>query len=197
MNFVSHLRLLLTFQKLLTHKDYFTIKRIIEYDDKVNLTNRFTYQIIDNAVNSRGLLKYYIVHMRREEMNQCPNCGAGIKPGTTRCMKCGTTFAQQVSPESPPPYQAQQPYPPQRSQEQFQYQQAQTPPKSKMAFILLGIFLGTLGIHNFYAGYTGKGVVQLLISVCTCGYGAIISWIWAIVEVCTVTVDSQGRPFSS
>ena len=30
--------------------------------------------------------------------------------------------------------------------------------KSKMAAGLLGIFLGGLGIHNFYLGYTGKAL---------------------------------------
>jgi TM2 domain-containing membrane protein YozV len=69
------------------------------------------------------------------------------------------------------------------------------PQKNKIAFVLLGIFLGALGIHNFYAGYTGKAVAQLLITVLTLGYGGIISWIWAIVEVCTVTQDSMGIPF--
>ena len=71
------------------------------------------------------------------------------------------------------------------------------PQKSKVAFVLLGIFLGTLGIHNFYAGYTGKGVAQLLITVLTLGYRGIVSWIWAIVEVCTVTQDSMGVPFAN
>ena len=28
---------------------------------------------------------------------------------------------------------------------------------SKVAYVLLGIFLGGLGIHNFYAGYAGRG----------------------------------------
>ena len=37
--------------------------------------------------------------------------------------------------------------------------------KSKMAAGLLGIFLGSLGIHNFYLGYTGKAVAQLLITI--------------------------------
>ena len=35
-------------------------------------------------------------------------------------------------------------------------------PKSRLAYILLAILLGTLGIHNFFAGYTGKGIAQLL-----------------------------------
>ena len=34
--------------------------------------------------------------------------------------------------------------------------------KSKIAAGLLGIFLGSLGIHKFYLGYTGEGVILLL-----------------------------------
>ena len=35
--------------------------------------------------------------------------------------------------------------------------------KSKLAAGLLGIFLGYLGVHNFYLGYAGRGLVQLLV----------------------------------
>ena len=70
-------------------------------------------------------------------------------------------------------------------------------PKSRLAYILLAIFLGTLGIHNFYAGYSGKGIAQLLISVLTLGVLSPIVWIWAIVEICTVDKDAAGVPFVS
>ena len=68
-------------------------------------------------------------------------------------------------------------------------------PKSKVGFILLGVFLGSLGIHNFYAGYTGKAVAQLLITVLSLGILSLASWIWAIVEICTVDKDAKGVPF--
>lgn len=68
-------------------------------------------------------------------------------------------------------------------------------PKSRLAYILLALFLGTLGIHNFYAGYTGKGITQLLISVLSFGFLSPISWIWAIIDICVVTKDAQGVPF--
>jgi TM2 domain-containing membrane protein YozV len=73
------------------------------------------------------------------------------------------------------------------------YGQAQ---KSRTTYIVLGIFLGALGIHNFYAGYTGRAVGQLCLSVLTLGYLGIVSWIWAIIEVCVVDKDSAGIPFS-
>lgn len=66
-------------------------------------------------------------------------------------------------------------------------------PRQRIAYILLGVFLGGLGIHNFYAGYTGRAVAQLLISILSCGILSLVSWIWAIVEICTVTTDAEGR----
>lgn len=37
--------------------------------------------------------------------------------------------------------------------------------KSRVAYILLGLFLGGLGIHDFYAGYSGKGFLKIVVSV--------------------------------
>jgi TM2 domain-containing membrane protein YozV len=68
-------------------------------------------------------------------------------------------------------------------------------PKSRIGFILLGIFLGSVGAHNFYAGYTKRAIAQLCITVLTFFYGAIVSWIWAIVEVCTVDRDARNISF--
>lgn len=68
-------------------------------------------------------------------------------------------------------------------------------PKSRLAYILLALFLGT--IHNFYAGYTGKGVTQLLITVLSLGVLSLISWIWAIIDICVVSKDAKGVPFVS
>jgi len=45
---------------------------------------------------------------------------------------------------------------------------------------LLGIFLGSLGVHKFYLGYTKEGVIQLVITVVTCGFGSILGLIEGI-----------------
>jgi len=66
--------------------------------------------------------------------------------------------------------------------------------KSRTAYILLGIFLGVFGIHNFYAGYQGKGIAQLLITVLSFGILGFIPWIWSIIEVITVDRDFYGNP---
>jgi TM2 domain-containing membrane protein YozV len=69
-------------------------------------------------------------------------------------------------------------------------------PHDRMTFILLGVFLGCFGAHNFYAGYHKKAAFQLVLTVLTCFYGSVISWIWAVVEVCTIRKDSDGVQFS-
>lgn len=54
--------------------------------------------------------------------------------------------------------------------------------KSKIAAGLLGIFLGSLGVHNFYLGYTGKAVAQLLLSILSCGILSGVSGLWGLIE---------------
>lgn len=65
----------------------------------------------------------------------------------------------------------------------------------RVAYILLGLFLGVLGVHNFAAGYVGRGIAQLLVTV-------LLFWmvlpvmavfVWNIVEICTTRVDAHGR----
>lgn len=70
--------------------------------------------------------------------------------------------------------------------------------RSRLAYIIIAIFLGALGIHNFYAGRTSQGVIQLLATILT-GWLVIpllAVWIWVLVEICTVTTDGDGLMFS-
>ncbi|MBE6389382.1 MAG: TM2 domain-containing protein [Lentisphaerae bacterium] len=72
-----------------------------------------------------------------------------------------------------------------------------TLPKNRTTYILLGVFLGGLGIHNFYAGYFGKAIAQLLISLLT-GWlilPYIAVFIWCLIEICTIDKDADGVPF--
>ena len=54
--------------------------------------------------------------------------------------------------------------------------------KSKLTAILLWFFLGSLGIHSFYLGYTLIGVIQLLT------FGGFL--IWVIVDLIRLTIGS-------
>lgn len=67
--------------------------------------------------------------------------------------------------------------------------------KSKTAAGLLGIFLGGLGIHNFYLGHTGKALAQLLISVLSFGLLAFISSIWGLVEGIMILTANPNSPY--
>ena len=71
-------------------------------------------------------------------------------------------------------------------------------PKSRLAYILLALFFGGLGIHNFYAGYTGKGITQLLLCVLLFWLviPLIIVGLWVVIEIITVTKDAKGIPFN-
>lgn len=66
--------------------------------------------------------------------------------------------------------------------------------KSRVTYVLLGLFLGGLGIHNFYAGYSGKGIAQLLLNIFL--FWTIIVpfavMVWVIIEICTVDTDVNG-----
>lgn len=122
----------------------------------------------------------------------CANCGMQLPDSANHCTHCGAATGVAT-----PAYAAGAPPPPPNY--------GHAPPaagyavqKSRVAYILLGLFLGGLGIHNFYAGYAGRGVAQLLITL-------LIGWlivplvavgIWVIVEVITVTRDAQGVPFN-
>lgn len=65
-------------------------------------------------------------------------------------------------------------------------------PKSKLAAGLLGIFLGTFGVHNFYLGYTGKAVAQLLITLLSIGMLAWVSSIWGLIEGILILASGTG-----
>jgi len=70
---------------------------------------------------------------------------------------------------------------------------AATGDKSKIAAGLLGIFLGSLGIHNFYLGFTGKAIAQLLISILSCGMLSWASAIWGLVEGILILTGSMDK----
>lgn len=105
----------------------------------------------------------------------CKNCGHEMTPGQAFCTQCGyATQPQEV--KINPDMQ-----------------------KSKIAAGLLGIFLGTFGVHNFYLGYTGKALAQLLITVLSCGILAVASSIWGLIEgimilTGNINKDARGIP---
>lgn len=104
----------------------------------------------------------------------CSNCGNEVTPGASICVNCGCALEAVSNVDT-------------------------SAQKSRLVAGLLGIFLGVFGVHNFYLGYTGKAVAQLLISVLSCFTLAGVSEIWGLIEGILVLTnkdskDAKGNP---
>jgi hypothetical protein len=95
----------------------------------------------------------------------CHNCGAEVGEKAVVCVKCGvglnTNPSGQVGPVSE---------------------------KEWLVALLLAFFLGFLGVHRFYTGHIGIGVIQLL-TLGGCGIWALIDFILIVTGSYT---DSDG-----
>ena len=128
----------------------------------------------------------------------CPNCGTNYDDNMMNCPNCGAPAPQMNNDQFNQQYnqqQYQQPMGNQQYNPQFQQQPMMPGAKSKMAAGLLGIFLGGWGVHNFYLGNTSRGVIQIVVSLVTCGLGAWWGLIEGILILCgNINTDAQGRP---
>jgi TM2 domain-containing membrane protein YozV len=52
----------------------------------------------------------------------------------------------------------------------------------KIAAGICGILLGALGIHKFILGYTKEGVIMLLVTILTFGFGGFIMGLIGLIE---------------
>ncbi len=109
----------------------------------------------------------------------CKQCGRQIADRSVFCSECGSH----------------------QGANDMNYNQTQIIPEAKNRIVagLLALFLGTLGIHNFYLGYTSKGITQLLLT--TIGWiiliGPLIAAVWAFIEAIqifmgSISVDANG-----
>ncbi|WP_307843377.1 TM2 domain-containing protein [Arthrobacter sp. MSA 4-2] len=60
--------------------------------------------------------------------------------------------------------------------------------KSRLVAGLLGILLGSLGIHRFYLGYVGIGIAQIAVTIVTFGLGAV----WGFIEGIMILVGAES-----
>lgn len=96
----------------------------------------------------------------------CGNCGSELNPGAAICIKCGAAVKTAA---------------------------AGSEQKSKLVAVLLALFVGYVGIHDFYLGYTKYGVIKIILTVCT-GVGGSI---WALIDLIrlltgSISTDANG-----
>lgn len=103
----------------------------------------------------------------------CNNCGSPCDENAEYCTKCGVKFPKTIN----------------------NYIEAGQG-KSKVVAGVLGILLGSLGIHRFYLGYTGIGILQLILTPLTCGLASLWGFIEGILILCDtgITTDAEGNP---
>jgi TM2 domain-containing membrane protein YozV len=118
----------------------------------------------------------------------CPECKTQVSDRAVSCPSCGCPIGGSVQSNS------------------IQEVHIVAPPKSRGTHQVLALFLGQLGVHNFYAGYTTRGAIKLMLlslflmlDISTRFYSAffiialVINAIWALVELFSVTEDATGK----
>ena len=104
--------------------------------------------------------------MKTEFEKYCHNCGQAIDLKAEICPKCGVR--------------------------QPMTKQITIQDNRWLTTLLLCLFLGPFGVHRFYSGHTGIGVIQLL-TLGGCG-------IWSLVDLIIIITggytDSNGNPIT-
>lgn len=130
----------------------------------------------------------------------CPQCGAPIDPTATECEYCGEKLsvrqaAQQLQSQQPQAVYVQQPqtvYVQQQQPVNYQGMQqpvyaseanAGWPVKSKVTAGVLALLLGGFGVHKFYLGKIGMGILYLVF--CWTYIPALVSFVEGIIYLCS------------
>lgn len=117
----------------------------------------------------------------------CTNCGVYLDDNAIFCTNCGHKVGRQAK----------------QTENVFDnindsYNRIMSKPKSKLIAGVLAIVLGSAGIHDFYLGYTSKGIIHLLMYVFFLGWA---SQLWALVEALyiftgKINTDANGMPLT-
>jgi TM2 domain-containing membrane protein YozV len=104
------------------------------------------------------------------QLKKCQNCGTENSGFESFCRSCGTMLSssgqnQQVQ---------------QSANAGMQQQQIPGADKKLLAG-LMGILFGGFGVHKFVLGYTTEGLIQIAITIVTCGIGSIVGLIEGII----------------
>ena len=118
----------------------------------------------------------------------CPNCGSDM--GTAKfCPNCGAGASANAAPAAQPTIVINNVNSNSNVNENGMAGVGISA-KSKMVTLVLAIFLGVLGIHRFYVGKIGSGILWFFT-----GGLFMIGWIYDIIKIATGTFrDGAGLP---
>lgn len=141
----------------------------------------------------------------------CAKCGAPLHDEAVFCPKCGNKRAVEnggneiVKSDVATPAEAVVDKP---VEDAPLTQEDETPAKSIFVYQILALFLGSLGVHNFYAKRFPRAIGQLALTIVFFGCLLckvqnefvlptllIILWLWSITDIFTIRSDGAGRPF--
>ncbi|WP_024615563.1 NINE protein [Clostridium sp. Ade.TY] len=110
--------------------------------------------------------------------NFCGNCGESVSSETQEvCLKCGCSLKDPFT----------------KKLKDMANDTVNGQGKSKLAAALLAFFLGNLGIHRFYLGYTTYGIIFLVLfflGFFTFGITTFVVFIWALIDFIRILVGN-------
>ena len=98
----------------------------------------------------------------------CPNCGKEVPENAAICLGCGISLEQKK--EDPATAEK---------------KDNKLGGQDKMTMIIVALFLGGLGIHNFMMGESKRGIARI-VATFLCGIG----WILALIDLIKIATDS-------
>ena len=166
------------------HQDYY-IKNTDAYKNELLMSGRLKkkgefmlggkmYKVVRNSDGTYNIIekKYKNINIKENKIMVCRKCGREMSDELRECPNCGTHVSEK------------------------QIKSLDPQAKSKLFAGLMGIILGGFGIHNFYLGYKGKAIAQLLLTIFIIGIP--VSLIWSFIEGIMILVgkidkDASGR----
>ena len=124
----------------------------------------------------------------------CKNCGTANPSNATFCTHCGAPIPHCYCPKCGQYFDNNTRYCPRCGEPTVTSSPNSTtysdPPKDWLVALLLCVFLGGLGVHRFYCGKIGTGILWLLTGGC---FG--IGWLIDVIMIaCGSFTDNYGRP---
>ena len=124
----------------------------------------------------KPIMQTYTAQKTNGDVSFCPKCGARYPYGIKFCGQCGGPLSELIQPDV--------------EMRTDYYNSVSMEGKDWLTTLLLCLFAGGLGIHRFYVGKTGTGLLYLLTLGCL-GIGSLIDLITIVTGSFT---DVNGRP---